>query len=127
MRCLLVICLMACTLTTFAADPAAVRIPNKSDAKTQGGRTAAAKQRLREGAKLTDVHGRFELTGERVAFYPADGSDTLPVLENLALERTAQILQDSRGKQEWIVSGVITEFRGSNYLLLTKAIVRSTE
>ena len=28
---------------------------------------------------------------------------------------------------QWVVSGVITEFRGANYLLVTKAVIRLQE
>jgi len=116
------------TSALWAAEEAAVRVPTRNEpTRTSSPRANSGKQKLREGGKLTDVRGRFEFAGERIAFYPVDGSETLPVLENLALERTTQIIQDSRGKQEWIVSGILTEYRGNNYLLLTKAVVKGAE
>jgi hypothetical protein len=87
---------------------------------------AAAKpaERLREGSKLADVAGTFQFSGDRVAFSPDGSSDSLRVLENLALERVGRLLTEGRSARSWVVSGVITEFRGSNYLLLTKAVVK---
>ncbi|QDU30120.1 hypothetical protein ETAA8_52390 [Anatilimnocola aggregata] len=84
-----------------------------------------AGDRQREGTKLTDVTGRFELAGDRITFYPSSGRETYRVLENLSLERVGQVLSESRARQEWTVSGVLTEFRGTNYLLLSKAVVKS--
>jgi hypothetical protein len=82
--------------------------------------------RQREGTRLTDVVGRFELAGDRITFYPAGGKDSFRVLENLALERVGQVLNETRARHEWTVSGTLTEFRGANYLLLSKAVVKST-
>jgi len=80
-------------------------------------------QRLREGSRLNDVVGQFDFAGDRIAFFPADSKDSFRVLENLALERVSRILSEGRAKPEWSVSGVITEFRGVNYLLVTKAVI----
>jgi hypothetical protein len=49
------------------------------------------------------------------------------VLENLALERIVRILNETRGQRQWLVSGTITEYRGSNYLLISKAVQRVAE
>lgn len=32
---------------------------------------------------------------------------------------------DNSGRRTWSVSGVVTEFRGENYLLLTRAVFRA--
>lgn len=81
--------------------------------------------RQREGTRLTDVSGRFEIAGDRVTFFPAASRESYRLLENLALERVAQVLSESRSRQEWTVSGTLTEYRGANYLLLTKAVIRA--
>ena len=88
---------------------------------------ASPAERLREGTRLVDCAGRFQFAGEgdRVAFFPSDSKESYRVLENLALERVSGKLAESRGKPEWIVSGTLTEFRGSNYLLMTKVLIRS--
>jgi hypothetical protein len=99
------------------ARPVALRRTGEGD-RTSG-------ERQREGTRLTDVNGRFELAGDRVMFYPAAGRESYRLLENLALERVGQVLSESRSKQEWTISGTLTEFRGANYLLLTKAVIKA--
>ena len=85
----------------------------------------ASGERQREGTRLTDVGGRFELAGDRITFHSASGRESYRLLENLALERVGQVLSESRAKQDWTVSGTLTEFRGANYLLLTKAVIKT--
>lgn len=97
--------------------PVALRRAGESD--------RASGERQREGTRLTDVSGRFELAGDRITFHPASGRESYRLLENLALERVAQVLSESRAKQDWTVSGTLTEFRGANYLLLTKAVIKT--
>jgi hypothetical protein len=82
-------------------------------------------ERLREGTRLTDIKGAFVSIGaDSVTFSPKGGKDSYRVLENLALQRVSQQLDENRGHRQWVVSGLITEFRGSNYLLVTKAVVQ---
>ncbi|HTN75878.1 MAG TPA: hypothetical protein VL096_11550 [Pirellulaceae bacterium] len=91
---------------------------------TSGGADAKpAPLRLREG-ELIELAGRLELSGDRAIFYPHDGQP-LRILENLALERVAQVLGETRGPREWVVAGLVTECRGTNYLLISKAVQRS--
>lgn len=95
-----------------------------------GDATAAASSgadlRLREGATLTDRRGYFKRVGDRLAFYPEDGSPRLVVLENLNLERIANKLDEYAEPPPWSVSGTVTEFRGINYLLVSRAVLKST-
>lgn len=88
-------------------------------------RAAAESTRLREGHILTDVQGTFDAAGNRVQFRPADGSSSLRVLENLALERVTRILEETRSDRLWLVSGTVTEYRGENYLLITRVVLTS--
>ena len=81
-------------------------------------------ERVREGTKVVQASGEFQATGERIHFV----SKTMPplkVLENLALERVAQTLSERGAGREWTVSGVVTEYRGVNYLLLTRASLKT--
>lgn len=108
---------VAATTQSIGAQPVAMR---------RKGEDRPAGDRQREGTRLTDIHGRFELSGDRVTFFPGSGRESYRLLENLALERVAQVLTESRTRQEWMVSGTLTEFRGANYLLLTKAVIKSS-
>ena len=82
-------------------------------------------ERMREGTRLIDVVGSFQTAGDRVSFHPDGKGESYRVLENLALQRVDEYLGANRGTPTWTVSGVMTEFRGSNFLLLQKAVVRS--
>jgi hypothetical protein len=111
--------------TTAAIGPAAGR------AIPAGGLDAVkGAERLREGTRLIDVMGTFQaIGGDSVSFSPtASGNkDSFRVLENLALERISTALEANRGPRQWIVSGTITEYRGTNYLLVTRAVIQLQE
>jgi hypothetical protein len=79
---------------------------------------------MREGAKLTDQPGTFQLVGERVVFVLDGEARQIVVLENLALERVARAARQTSAPQSWVVSGTVTEYQGSNFLLLEHAVVR---
>ncbi|MEX0586421.1 MAG: hypothetical protein WD176_07245 [Pirellulales bacterium] len=81
-----------------------------------------ATTRIREGIELADRVGQFKLRGDRATFIPAEGGLSLVGLENLNLERVVRAISDNPN-QDWRVSGVVTEFRGGNYLLITRAIM----
>lgn len=115
----------------IAADPAPVFAPPSASGTNSGeDRTNAEKPKLRqrEGAKIVDRRGRFELRGDRYVFLTDEDSVHLLVLENLMLERVANVLADAAGGSlRWSISGTATEFRGSNYLLLERAVVKSSQ
>jgi hypothetical protein len=116
--------LLAFTCGLACAAPAANRDPDASD---RGAASAAQrKERQREGNRFEGT-GRFEISGDRVTFYPAESQESYRVLENLALERVARVLGESREPRQWKVVGTFTEFQGGNYLLLNRATVRQTE
>ena len=77
-----------------------------------------------KGSVLKNVSGTFQAAGERIVFCPSDREAALPVLENLALERVWGMLESVGGRM-WSVSGMVTEYRGRNYLLIDRAVVRS--
>ena len=117
---------LACAGFLLAQNPS-VRAPELGNAPAVAPAKAGAtkeKQKLREGSKLDDVRGRFDFAGERMAFYPSGETESYRVLENLTLERIWQTTQDSNRRDEWLVSGTVTEYRGANYLLVTKAVIR---
>lgn len=108
------------------AEPpeAAVADGARADLPAAGEPLVAA--RWREGELLEDQLGTFELLGERVLFTLASRQQALPVLENLALERVTRLL-DQRADCPWVVTGTVTEYRGRNYLLLQRAVMRPTD
>jgi len=107
------------------ALPSAADAPPPAAAQANG--QTKPSERLRENTRLVDVAGTFQaIGGDSVAFQPSGGKDSLRVLENLALERISRSLEDNRGSK-WTVSGLVTEYRGSNYLLVTKAVTQQQE
>ena len=83
-----------------------------------------AVKRLREGTLLAQETAVFTISGDRIMVQLAQYPEPLRVLENLALERVWKMIDESRGRQ-WSVSGMITEYRGQNFLLLSRAVLRS--
>ena len=86
--------------------------------------TAGATQRLREGTSV-DMVGTFSATGDRIMFYTSADKSRFGALENLNLERVARVVSDSTEPLEWNVSGTITEYQGANYLLISRAVLKS--
>jgi hypothetical protein len=102
--------------------PPAVRAAVNFPPAAPDGANAKTSERLREGTRLTDVKGTFQsVGGDSVSFSP-EGKDAFRVLENLALQRVSQVLDENKGARQWTVSGIITEYRQANYLLITKAV-----
>jgi hypothetical protein len=90
--------------------------------------TSKGSERLREGTKLVDVVGTFQSAGgDSISFSRDGGKESFRVLENLALHRVGQALENNLNAKHWVVSGIITEYRSANYLLLTKAVVQLQE
>jgi len=81
-------------------------------------------QRIREGTQFVDQHGVFRMTGQRVTFFSSDGQGRFVGLENLNLERIALAITDSLSRQEWVVSGTVTECQGVNFLLIKRAVLK---
>lgn len=94
-------------------------------ARATGDSTAKKDHRIREGAKLEGQLGEFREAGERIRFYLSDEKTSFVAVENLALERVSRVLDENTSSRTWSVSGVVTEFRGGNYLIVTRAAVKA--
>jgi hypothetical protein len=127
MRCnILSIVLVTCGTTASLLGVVACGSDRGSDANPNPAtRVSDEPQRLREGSRLVDVVGHFDYAGDRFAFFPADNKESFRMLESLALERVTRVLGESGTKPQWIVSGVVTEYRGINYLLISKAVMKA--
>ena len=69
--------------------------------------------------------GTFSSTGDRIMFYSTADKRRFGALENLNLERVGRIVAESTEPLEWNVSGTITEFQGANYLLISRAVLKT--
>lgn len=97
----------------------------------RGGSGSASRKNqpiYREGTKIVNQLGFFNEASESISFnFEVDGKTvSLRALENLALERVAnELLNNSTAEPpRWSVSGRLTEFRGSNYILVQRAILK---
>ncbi len=89
---------------------------------------ASLDHRQREGSRMDRQQGHFKLTGDRLTFHVSGSEDKYLGLENLAMERIAKVVSERHDSPEqlvWEVTGVFTEYRGNNYLLITHAIIRN--
>lgn len=89
-----------------------------------GSSTQSEGERIREGTLLVDRPGQFLRSAGRLTFQTLD-DERFIALENLALERVAQQIQDDPEPLEWSVSGMVTEYSSANYLLVTRAVLRA--
>lgn len=126
----LLLSLMASTTLVLNGQTPQRRVPRRGSAAIDGATSESAAKdkamRLREGVEFTAITGTFKSTGDRITFYPDDRSDSLRTLENQTLERIWSVLQET-SERGWTVSGVVTEYRGSNYLLVTRAVVKAKD
>lgn len=85
-----------------------------------------SRRRLREGTVLADKGGHFRQDGDGAIFVTEDQFE-LYVLENLNLERVVRTLKASDESESirWSVSGMVTEFNGRNFLLISRAVYKS--
>ena len=115
---------LASTLIGLAAEPAASRT------SLEPGQPAAATpttgQHRREGDRLDQQVGFFKHQEGRAVFVATDDNAEFSVLPNLNLERIERTLGDSPGRSLWKVSGTITEYRGDNWLLISRATRKLT-
>jgi hypothetical protein len=80
--------------------------------------------RVREGTHLAHRLGQFTQIGDRLSFTPEGSSVQWVVLENLVLDRVSHVLADTSDTLNWSVSGRVTEFRGANFVILERAVVK---
>jgi len=83
----------------------------------------ASKERslLREGSTVVEVKGKFRIVKDRLVFQEDGSTRSLVCLENQMLQRVASYLTDEDRRLVWVVTGRITEYESSNYLLIEKA------
>jgi hypothetical protein len=91
------------------------------------GENTQPKFRLREGTVIANQAGHFRHEGEGAVFIN-DKQNEFIALPNLSLERVTRTLKgfDEPEGVRWTVSGVITEFNGRNYLLINRAVYKSS-
>jgi hypothetical protein len=99
--------------------------PDSAQTSDPADKATKPERRFREGTRLVDRMGHFKTTGDRLIFYSQQDDRRLAALENLALERVARVISESSDRHRWSVSGIVTEYHGQNYLLVTRAILKA--
>ncbi len=131
----------------FHGDPRCVAAADSWDldlgSESDEQRRDSTRQLMREGTKVTAVVGRCSRVGRRWIFVAepveskgsmmspspsASGEKTMTkeaapmqyrLLENLALQRIVDAIAQDPNDVRWTITGVITEFSGENWLLLS--------
>lgn len=101
------------------------RVAVANEAATSMGSGAAPKL-IRDGTIATDLVGRFIAHGERTIFRVTATHAEFRILENLSLERVAAEIAASSEGASWKINGLVTEYRGANYLLIERAVMQNT-
>ncbi len=84
--------------------------------------------RSREGTEIVNQDGFFRQADDRIVFSPSGDNRQFIALENLNLERIAQVVADNPQQVkplQWSVTGTVTEYRGANYLFVRRANLRA--
>ncbi len=107
---------------TLRGEPAAA--PPRSGASATA-KPAPVRQCLREGTQIVDQWGHFKTIGERWVFVGERDGVQWTALENRNLERVARSAAGNPRRLRWKVTGTVTEYQGSNFLLIERAILKS--
>ncbi len=99
--------------------------PESLPATDQDTAAKRAERRVREGTEVVGESGYFRITGKRVSFFTDDGKEQYIVLENLNLERISRVISDNPNHLQWRVTGTVTEYRGSNFLFVRRAVLKT--
>ncbi len=99
--------------------------PDASPDETASPVVQDKENRVREGTELNNVLGYFTVTGSRVTFVTGDNGTRFAGLENLNLERISRMISKAPKQMDWEVSGEVTEYRGANYLLVSRAVLKT--
>jgi len=81
---------------------------------------------FREGTTIQSQHVVFRVTKNRVLMAPVSGSEHFYCLENLNLQRIADVIRQNPTLTDWEVDFLITEYQGINYALIQRAVLTST-
>jgi len=106
----------------FGAEPSDSRTPAP---RGDLARSQSGQPRIREGTEIADQIGYFKLVGGRLVFFTGKDGQGFVGLENLNLERIARDVANHPEPLPWRVTGTVTEFRGNNFLLVERAILKS--
>lgn len=98
-------------------------------AASEAARASESTSLLREGTRVANQDGQFSQADGVWFFTPTasagsreSSSSRIRVLENLALQRVVQMIQQDPSDNRWVISGVITEYFGENRVMMSMAV-----
>jgi hypothetical protein len=75
---------------------------------------------IREGTRIDDRPAVCRFNGERLSVELDGQENAILALENLAAQRILVAVRDDPNDNRWLLNGTITEFLGSNYVMLER-------
>jgi hypothetical protein len=81
----------------------------------------------REGARVIQMTGQFQVNGEIIQFTSSDAKLQITVIQNLMLQRVHQTITETADVKDhdWVINGIITEYRNANFIILTHAVLKT--
>ena len=131
-RCSLIVSMIvlvsAVLLSSFVVRGQRPEPPPQSSQEIKPITASAAKplpriKRFREGTTFKNMLVFFRQTGEQTVLYTVEDNQRFVCLENLALERILNTMQEKPERQFWMIEGEYTEFRGENRVLIRRAVI----
>jgi hypothetical protein len=123
-RLALVLLFLPLTTATGSDLTRKIRSAGETTLPAEEAKAEKTEKRVREGTKI-ETTGYFRSTGDRVTFYSDEGKVRYRGLENLMLERIGRAIEDNPGQLEWSVAGIVTEYRGANFILVMHATLKA--
>ena len=80
---------------------------------------------LREGTIVRNQRVVIRISGGRAMMTVLEDSRRFYCLENLNLERISKVIQNNPMLTDWNVDYLVTEYQGSNYVLIQRAVLAS--
>lgn len=99
----------------------------RARAADRNSRDGSAKARYREGTAIVDLVASIAIEGDSTTIVGKDGVE-FGGLPNLNLERIVRTLKtvSEPDSVQWSISGVVTEYSGRNYLLISRAVYKAS-
>ena len=98
---------------------------SESDEISSNIRQSKPRTLLREGTIVRNQNVVIRISGGRTMMTVLEDSRRFYCLENLNLERISKVIQNNPLMTEWTIDYLVTEYQGSNYVLIQRAVLAS--
>ncbi|GAB5401832.1 MAG: hypothetical protein Aurels2KO_00630 [Aureliella sp.] len=105
---------------TALSQPCPAQPPMQKDEMAEAGAQMPQKL-LREGTSIDNVLVTCRASGDSLLMEFPDFRRRMSALQNLASQRILKAVIEDAQDTAWVVSGKVTEFKGRNYLFITRA------